>query len=249
VLRVTGELAGLAEHAATDAAGVLVNARRALRRVTGRVKGRLRRAIDELATTIERTGRIVAQTRTRLAGDKPDSATRLVSLHDPDARPIAKGRLGKPVEFGYKAQVLDNEDGIVLDYTVEEGNPPDAPQLAPAIERVTARVGTPPRAATADRGYGEAKVDNDLHDLGVTTVAIPRKGKTGAQRQQHERQPGFRKLVKWRTGSEGRISHLKHRYGWDRSRVNGRQRTTAWCGHGILAHNLVKITALAAATT
>jgi IS5 family transposase len=26
-----------------------------------------------------------------------------VSLHDKDARPIAKGRLGKPVEFGYKA--------------------------------------------------------------------------------------------------------------------------------------------------
>src|SRR5262249_62271041 len=104
-------------------------------------------------------------------------------------------------------------------------------------------------AATADRGYGDAKVDNDLHDLGVTTVAIPRKGKTGVQRQRHERQPRFRKLVKWRTGSEGRISHLKHRYGWDRSRVNGRGRTTTWCGHGILAHNLVKITALAAATT
>ena len=31
----------------------------------------------------------------------PDSSRRLVSLHDPDARPIRKGRLGKPVEFGY----------------------------------------------------------------------------------------------------------------------------------------------------
>jgi len=35
---------------------------------------------------------------------QPDGATRLVSLHEPDARPIRKGRLGKPVEFGYKAQ-------------------------------------------------------------------------------------------------------------------------------------------------
>jgi IS5 family transposase len=33
----------------------------------------------------------------------PDGATRLVSLHDPDARPIRKGRIGRPVEFGYKA--------------------------------------------------------------------------------------------------------------------------------------------------
>jgi hypothetical protein len=61
----------------------------------------------------------------------PDGASRLVSLHDPDARPIRKGRIGHPVEFGYKAQVIDNPDGVVLDHTVMVGNPPDAPLLAP----------------------------------------------------------------------------------------------------------------------
>ena len=66
-----------------------------------------------------RTGRVVAQARSRLAGVMPESATRLVSLHDGDARPIRKGRLGKPVEFGYKAQIVDNADGIILDHTVE----------------------------------------------------------------------------------------------------------------------------------
>ena len=166
---------------------------------------------------------------------------------DGDARPIAKGRLGKPVEFGYKAQVVDNEDGIVLDYTVEEGNPADAPQLAPAIERIKQRTGTAPRAVTADRGYGEAKVDQDLDDIGVKTVAIPRKGQPGRARREHEHRPAFRRLIKWRTGSEGRISHLKHRYGWARSAMDGRERTAIWCGHGVLAHNLVKVTRLAAA--
>ena len=33
-------------------------------------------------------------------------------------------------------------------------------------------------------------------------------------------------------------------YGWARSGVAGRERSAAWCGHGIFAHNLVKITAL-----
>ena len=55
------------------------------------MRGRLRRALDELAVTIERTGKIVAQARSRLAGQAPESATRLVSLHDADARPIRKG--------------------------------------------------------------------------------------------------------------------------------------------------------------
>jgi len=51
-----------------------------------------------------------------------DGVTRNVSLHDPDATPIRKGRLGGPVEFGYKAQVIDNEGGVVLDWHVVEGN-------------------------------------------------------------------------------------------------------------------------------
>lgn len=247
VMRITGELAGLAERAAGQAGVVLRNARRALDKTCRRVKGQLRRALDELATVIERAGQVVGQTRRRLAGDMPESATRMVSLHDPDARPIAKGRINRPVEFGYKAQVVDNEDGIVMDYNVEAGNPPDAPQLAPAIGRIKQRTGKAPRATTADRGYGEANVDSELHDLGVKNVAIPRKGKPGAARQAQEHRPAFRRLVKWRTGCEGRISHLKHRYGLARTRLDGLAGARTWCGHGILAHNLVKITTLAAA--
>jgi IS5 family transposase len=247
VRRVTGELAGLTTKAMHDASAVLRNARRALRGITGRARGRLCRAIDELAVVNERAGRLVTQAWMRLAGAMPDSATRLVSLHDPDARPIAKGRLGKPVEFGYKAQVMDNEDGVVLDYTVEAGNPADAPQLVPAVRRVRDRTGTTPRAVAADRGYGEAAVETGLHDLGVRTVAIPRKGKPGQARQRHERRRAFRKLVKWRTGCEGRISNLKHRYGWDRTRLDGIDGARIWTGHGVLTHNLVKVTTLAAA--
>ena len=39
---------------------------------------------------------------------------------------------------------------------------------------------------------------------------------------------GFRKLVKWRTGCEGRISYLKRGYGWDRTRLDRRQRASSF---------------------
>ncbi len=175
----------------------------------------------------------------------PAGATRRVSLHEPDARPIAKGRLGKPVEFGYKAQVTDNDDGVILDYAVEQGNPADGPQLAPAIERVIKRTGKKPRTVTADRSYGERPVEDDLRALGVRHVVIPRKGKPGKARQAAERRPAFRRAVKWRTGCEGRISTLKRQYGWDRTRLDGIEGARTWAGYGILAHNLVKISALA----
>jgi IS5 family transposase len=246
IARVTGELADLAEKAAAEAAAVLRNGRRALpKALSGRMRGRLRRALDELAVTIGRTATIVAQARSRLAGQMPDSATRLVSLHDPDARPIRKGRIDRPVEFGYKAQVIDNDDGIVVDYSVEAGNPPDAPQLAPAIGRIRRRAGRMPRAVTADRSYGEPAIDRELEALGVRTVAIPRKARISPARRDLEHARGFRRLVKWRTGCEGRISYLKHRYGWDRTRLDGRDGAAIWCGHGVFAHNLAKISALA----
>jgi IS5 family transposase len=246
IRRVTGELAGLAETTAVQATAVLRNGRRALpKAISGRMRGRLRRALDELAVTIGRTAKIAAQTRTRLAGQVPEGATRLVSLHDPDARPIRKGRIDKPVEFGYKAQVADNEDGVILDYRVEYGAAPDGPQLVPAVERIRRRAGRVPRAVTADRGYGQPVIDRDLQARGVRTIAIPRQGKISPARKATEHSRSFRKLVKWRTGSEGRISYLKHTYGWDRSHLDTRQGAAIWCGHGVFAHNLVKIGALA----
>jgi len=244
--RVTGELADLAEAAAVQAAAVLRNGRRAVpKALSGPVRGRLVRALDELAVTIERTTTIIAQARTRLAGQMPDGASRLVSLHDPDARPIRKGRIDRPVEFGCKAQITDNDDGVILDYSVEYGAAPDGPQLAPAIERIGHRAGQLPGAVTADRGYGQPVFERDLHDLGVRTVAIPRQGKISAARHTIEHSRSFHRLVKWRTGCEGRISYLKRGYGWDRSRLDGKQGAAIWCGHGVFAHNLVKIAALA----
>jgi hypothetical protein len=128
----------------------------------GRRRGRLARAVNDLTELLAATRQIATQTQQRMSGVTPGGATCRVSLHDPDARPIAKGRLGKPVEFGHKAQVVDNADGVALDYTIELGNPAAAPQLAPAIERVINRTGRTPSTVTAGRGYGEKSVDDAL---------------------------------------------------------------------------------------
>ena len=95
VRRVTGELAELADTVAAEAERVVTNARRALRTARakaaadrahgehdaagGRRRGRLARAVTDLADLIGATRTIVAQTRQRLAGQTPDGATRRVS--------------------------------------------------------------------------------------------------------------------------------------------------------------------------
>ncbi len=236
----------IAEAAVGEALRVAVNARRSLRQLGGAAPAKLEAVADALAITAQRVAQIAEQTRRRLGGDVPDGATRLVSLHDPDARPIRKGRLGKPVEFGYKAQVVDNDDGVVVDHNIEIGNPPDAPMLVPAFERVARHARQTPKAVTADRGYGESAVGDALIALGVRTVALPTKGKPSATRRAVERRPQFQRLMKWRTGSEGRISCLKRDFGWNRTRNDGLEGVRTWCGHGVFNHNLVKIAALTA---
>jgi IS5 family transposase len=72
-------------------------------------------------------GRRAAQIDRRVRGLK--IGDRLVSLADPDARPIRKGKLGKPNEFGYVAQpceVTENTRpgarGLILPAAHASGN-------------------------------------------------------------------------------------------------------------------------------
>ena len=77
-------------------------------------------------------------------------------------------------------------------------------------------------------------------------MVIPRKGKPGKARQADEHRRAFRRTVKWRTGSEGRISTLKRGIRLGPNPPRRTEGARIWTGHGILAHNLIKIGTLAA---
>ena len=47
-----------------------------------------------------------------------------------------------------------------------------------------------------------------------------------------------RRLARFRVGAEGRISHLKRRYGMRRSRLKGHHGARTWAAWAILAYNL-----------
>lgn len=162
----------------------------------GRHRGRLARAVKDLEELLAATRQFAAQTRRRLAEQTPEGSKRRVSLHDPDARPMVKGRLGKPVEFGAKAQLVEGDDGIIVDHTLKAGNPADAPQLAPAIDRVTKRAGRPPRKVNPRprlrREAGRGRPARPRRP----GRRIPRRGKPSAARRAAEDQRAFRRTVK-----------------------------------------------------
>ena len=64
---------------------------------------------------------VIEQSRAVAAGQR--IADRLVSLADPEARPIKKGKWGRPVPLGYQVPMIEAEDGFVTDDPVEQGHP------------------------------------------------------------------------------------------------------------------------------
>jgi transposase, IS5 family len=240
--RLTGEVARIARHTLRDVQGVARTARRARRRRPE--DGRLGRLVDELTETIAATGRLLTQTDQRLAGNRviPD---RLVSLFDLDARPIRKGKPRHPTQFGYTLLLAEDERGFVADHQLQQGNPPDAPQLVPAVQRVIAVTGRPPATVVADRGFGTAANDQALEALGVKRVGLQRTGTPGKARLALERTRAFRRLRNWRVGIEARISHLKRAFGLRRTRLRRLSGARTWVGLGIFAYNLQRMTVVA----
>jgi transposase, IS5 family len=149
--RLTGEVARIARTTLREVQGVVRNARRMLARRPE--DGRLAGLVGELTETIAATGRLLAQTDQRLRGNRviPE---RLVSLSDPDARPIRKGKPRAPTQFGSTLLLAEDERGFIADHQLQRGNPPDAPQLVPSVQRVVAVTGRPPGTVVSDRGFG-----------------------------------------------------------------------------------------------
>ncbi len=191
----------------------------------------------QLLDTAKKVRKIVEQSEAVNTGNTK-LADRLVSLKDPDARPIVKGKLGKRVEFGYKLQIQEDDSGIVTGYQVYKGNPCDKTLVDDALKKHQAIFGKPPVEISLDRGYYDSGNEELAYNAGVKHVCIPKIGRKSKERAEFENTPTFRRLKRWRSGVEGRISCLKRRFGLNRSMLSGHRKTQTWTGLGIFAHNL-----------
>ena len=189
--RLTAQVATIARRAVGEVAAVQHAAHRTLARRPG--DGWARRLTGQLDQTVTLTGRLLDQTAQRLAGNRsiPD---RVVSLADPDARPIRKGKPRSPTQFGYTLLLAEDERGFIADHLLAKGNPPDAPQLLPAVRRVAELRGRPPGAVVADRGFGFAANDRALAELGVRRIGLQRTGRPSTARRELERTRAFKQL-------------------------------------------------------
>ena len=219
-------------RSAREAQRLAAQARAAARGRGAQAKLRAAAKLEELAACCEK---VAEQIDRHARGLK--MTDRLVSLADPDARPIRKGKLGKPTEFGYVAQICEVTEntrkgarGFILPAGHAPGNPAEnrlLPQTAGELDRAGIRL----REVVVDGGFMPGPTKDAFPALTDEQIQLSGRHEPGSRRTRKRR-------ARYRTGIEGRISHLKRRYGLRRSRLKGDDGMRTWTGWAILAYDL-----------
>ena len=92
----------------------------------------------------------MTQTRARIVRGVTNSKAKLISIFEPHAQILRRGKLHRPTEFGQMVKVQEAEGGIVTDIGVV-AEKSDAPLLVPAVERHIEVFGHAPQVTATDR--------------------------------------------------------------------------------------------------
>jgi transposase, IS5 family len=232
VMALNEQAGRLIARSATEAQRLAAAARRSAR---GRGAQAKLRAAARLEQLTDRSLKVAEQINRRARNLK--ITDRLVSIADPDARPIRKGKLGKPTEFGYVAQICEVTEntrrgarGFILSAAHAPGNPAENRLLAHTADELK-RARIRPREIVLDGGFFPGPTRDTFPALTDQQIQISGRHEPGSRRTRKRR-------ARYRTGIEGRISHLKRGYGLRRSRLKGHDGMQIWTGWAILAYNL-----------
>jgi IS5 family transposase len=239
VERLTREAAAQAEISVKEARRLLADAKEACAWARDKASRAGLRATQRLERLIPLAERVIEQVRQRFAGEK--ISDRLISLFDADARPVRRGKLGVPTEFGYVTQLTEltpntkrGARGLILPPKLQAGSTHDNTLLPQTVQELI-DLQLVPKEAAFDGGFGVHATAEAMGKLN-TDVFIAGSGKMPSS------QSTQRRLASYRVGCEGRISHLKRSYGARRSRLKGKDGARIWTGWTVLAYNLDTVT-------
>lgn len=200
---------------------------------------KLQAQVEQFVPLVEQ---VVDQTCRRVfGGELVPADEKLVSVFEPHAAIIVRGKHGKTVEFGRKVWLDEVEGGIISRYQILDGNPSDDQHLAPTLAHHLALFGQPPDLLAGDRGVHSAENELSAQLLGVKQVCLPQPGARSPTRQADEQQEWFQAGMRFRAGIEGRISVMRRRGYLGRCRDKGEHGFGRWVGWGVLIANLTTI--------
>lgn len=196
----------------------------------------------ELQSALQLFCRVIDQTQRRLfGGENVPAQDKVVSMFEPHTDILLKG--GRDTQYGHKVFVTTGRSGLILDLTVERGNPPDATRTVPMIERYARSFGAVPEQATFDAGFASKANQTALMELGVRDAAFANNSAIDVMRSVRSAAT-HRSLLRLRAGIEATISWLKRSFGLRRCMWSGFASFQAYVWSSAFAANLLQLARL-----
>ncbi len=201
--------------------------------------------VQQILTRMERMSElipvVIKQAHKRIIGGRQvKNAEKILSVYEPDAQVIVRGKAGQEVEFGNTLFLGESVEGYLLDWKLYGSRTPsENEQMQESLQRQNRfNLAEPIAAMCADRGFASQRARRQLAQEGIYDALCPRDPKQLKKRME---EPHFRQLQKRRASTEGRIGVLKNRWQAGRLRSKGfanRSISVAWL---VLSHNLWKV--------
>ncbi len=201
--------------------------------------------VQQILTRMERMSElipvVIKQAHERIIGGRQvKNAEKVLSVYEPDAQVIVRGKAGQEVEFGNTLFLGESVEGYLLDWKLYGSRTPsENEQMQESLQRQNRfNLAEPIAAMCADRGFASQRARRQLAQEGIYDALCPRDPK---QLKKRMGEPHFRQLQKRRASTEGRIGVLKNRWQAGRLRSKGfanRSISVAW---SVLSHNLWKV--------
>lgn len=170
-----------------------------------------------------------------LKGDSVPATEKVLSIFEPHTDIIKKGQ--REILYGHKIVLAGGKSNLILDCQVHRGNPSDAEQFIPALERHRCCFGNAPREVATDAGFASKDNGVKARTMGVKEIAFAAcKGNKLTELVTSVRT--YKRLRKWRSGIEAIISTGKRAFGLDRCNWSGFESFQSYVHLAVLAFNL-----------
>ena len=171
--------------------------------------GRVMREIERQATEPTEKLAKLLETARRIHAQQRHDKNKVYSVHEPEVQCIAKGKAGKPYEFGNKVSVaVTSRGGWMVGAKSFTGNPYDGHTLTAQLKQVNNLIGDKVSEAHVDMGY------RGHDDEGAVTVRVDK-------RQRGKTPRALWRWMKHRAAVEPSIGHLKAEHRLERNRLKG----------------------------
>jgi hypothetical protein len=165
---------------------------------------------------------------------------RIVSIHQPQVRPIIRGKAGKKTEFGAKLNAAYVNGMLLLDH-VSWDNFNESMDLIFQVENYKMRFGFYPKSINADKIYWTRKNRAYCKSLGIKLYGgsplgrPPKKMKTAEEKLKIKKEAGKRNQI------EGAFGRGKRKFGLDLVMTKTARTSENWIAMVIFVMNLTKI--------